>query len=99
MCLQTSANGVLLSVHAHAGGRRNAFTGFHAGALKLETTAAPEKGKANRAFCKFIAKNWGIPLSNIHLQSGETSREKVFLITGTPMEELQARIAEIQRNC
>ena len=92
MCLQTVADGVLLKVRAHPGGRRNAFTGYHDGRVKVETTAAPEKGKANQAIGKFLAKSFGVPAAAVRLQSGETSREKTFLITGAAAAALRGKL-------
>lgn len=92
MCLRAADNGVLVAVRAHAGGRKNAFGGYHNGMLKVETTAAPEHGKANQAIIKFLAKNWGVPASNICLQSGDTSREKVFFVAGVTADVLREKL-------
>lgn len=92
MCLQAVANGVLLQVRAHPGARKNAFTGYHDGRVKVETTAAPEKGKANQAIAKFLAKSFGVPAAAIHLQTGETAREKTFLVVGATVEALREKL-------
>jgi uncharacterized protein (TIGR00251 family) len=43
------------------------------GTWKIKVTAAPEKGKANRAVCEFIAKRLGVAKSRVRIVSGETS--------------------------
>jgi uncharacterized protein (TIGR00251 family) len=46
------------------------------GTWKVKVTAAPEKGKANRALCEFIAEKLGVAKSRVRVVSGETSRDK-----------------------
>jgi hypothetical protein len=42
----------------------------------VKVAAAPEKGKANRALCEFIAEKLGVAKSKVRIVSGETSRLK-----------------------
>lgn len=46
------------------------------GTWRVKVAAAPEKGKANRALCEFIAEKLGVPKSNVRIVSGETSQLK-----------------------
>ena len=46
------------------------------GTLKIKIAAAPEKGKANRALCEFLAEHFGVGVSRVKIVSGETSRTK-----------------------
>ena len=43
------------------------------GTWKVKVTAAPEKGKANRALLEFLAERLGVSKSRIRITSGETS--------------------------
>src|ERR1035438_10565500 len=43
------------------------------GTWKVKVAAAPEKGKANRALCKFIAEKLGVAKSRVQIVAGETS--------------------------
>ena len=43
------------------------------GTWKIKVTAAPEKGKANRALIDFLAGHFSVAKSRIHIMSGETS--------------------------
>ena len=52
------------------------------GTWKVKIAAAPEKGKANRALCAFIAKKLGVPQSNVRIVSGETSQLKRIRVGG-----------------
>jgi len=46
------------------------------GTWKVKVAAAPEKGKANRELCAFLAEHFGIAASKVQIVSGETSRLK-----------------------
>lgn len=47
--------------------------------LKIKIRAIPEKGEANEAILKFLAKHFKIPFSTLTLQSGHKSRYKTIL--------------------
>lgn len=81
--------GVRLKLRVKAGGRKNAILGEYAGALKLSVTAAPEKGKANKALLKLLSDALGVPLSSLAILSGHASPDKVVLIPLSPEELLQ----------
>jgi len=80
MILSSHPEGVILTVHAHAGAKRNEVRGEQDDALKVCVTQAPEKGKANKAIRKLLADTFRIKVSQIELISGETSPRKKFLI-------------------
>ena len=48
--------------------------------LKIRVTAAPEKGKANKALIKLLAKETGIASGRFEVASGATSRKKRLII-------------------
>lgn len=50
--------------------------------LRLRVTAAPEKGKANRAACRLLAKALGVAPSGIEVVIGATDRDKTLQIAG-----------------
>ncbi|MDZ7620000.1 MAG: DUF167 family protein [Patescibacteria group bacterium] len=92
MELRPHADGTVLPVHAHAGARRNEVGGVQDGRLKVSTTQAPEKGKANAALAKLLAKWLGLRRSQVAILVGETSPRKEFLVTGLDPAELTRRI-------
>jgi len=47
---------------------------------KVRTTEAPEKGKANARVTELLSKHLNIPRYKIYLKSGQTSRDKIFVI-------------------
>ena len=46
------------------------------GTWKVKVAAAPEKGKANRALCEFLAEKLGVAKSRVRIVAGETSHLK-----------------------
>ena len=90
--LSRHAAGVVLPVRAQPGARKNAVLGERAGALRVVVSAAPEKGKANAAIQEVLAAALGCKRSQVELLSGETSRDKTFVISGLSAEELRRRL-------
>ena len=56
-------------------------------ALKVKVTAASDKGRANAALIRLLAKEWGLAARDISLASGATSRDKVVHVTGDGARE------------
>jgi uncharacterized protein len=50
--------------------------------IKINIAAAPEKGKANTALIKFLAKEMGVHKSDISIISGQGERVKLIKIVG-----------------
>lgn len=83
---------VLLDVHAVPGSKREGVAGVHGGALKVMVRAAAEKGKANAALVKVIARAAGVAPSSVAVVSGRTSRRKRVRVAGVSAADLVARI-------
>jgi uncharacterized protein (TIGR00251 family) len=54
--------------------------------LRVRVTEAPEKGKANEAVARLVAKALGVPKSAVEIASGETGRVKTVLVRGAGLE-------------
>ncbi len=78
--LQATPEGILLSVRAAPGSKKNAIQGTHDGMLKVSVTAAPEDGKANAAIVELLAKKLNVSKSRVQLVTGITQRQKKFLL-------------------
>ena len=50
--------------------------------LAVKVTAPPDKGKANAAIIKLLAKHFGVAKSAVSIVSGETGRLKVVEVKG-----------------
>ena len=90
--LTVHRDGIILGVKARPGAKRNQVVGEHAGNLRVAVTAAPEKGKANEAIAKVLAEALGCKTSEVVQISGQSSRDKKFLIAGMSEAELSERL-------
>ena len=87
------AEGSVLPVRARPGARRAGVQGEQAGALKVAVTAPPEDGRANQALVEVLREALGLKRSQVELLSGQSSRDKRFLIRGVARAELEKRLA------
>jgi uncharacterized protein len=54
------------------------------GTLKVRVAAPPERGKANAELCSFLAREFGIPASQVEVISGHTSPLKLVRVSRLP---------------
>jgi uncharacterized protein (TIGR00251 family) len=92
IALTSDARGTVLPVKAQPGARREGVLGERAGALRVAVSAAPERGKANAAIVAVLADALRVKRSEIALLSGETSRDKRFLVEGLAPDDVMARL-------
>lgn len=86
---------VLIRVYVQPKASRNSIIGIHDDALKIAVTSPPVDGKANQAVAGYLAKVLGVAKRDINLSSGQTSRRKVFQVSGKTMEEVHGLIESI----
>ena len=92
--MEAHPDGTILLVRVHAGAKRNELRRVQDGHLRVEVVQAPEKGKANKAIIVLLSKHLKLRKSQIELISGQTSREKKFLIHDITPEQLAEKIDE-----
>ncbi|MDR1521002.1 MAG: DUF167 domain-containing protein [Planctomycetota bacterium] len=88
-------DGCAFSVKAHPGARRDAVAGVHDGMLRIEVAAAPEKGRANQAIARLLAKKLGTPPTGVVLLVGGTASRKRFGVHGLRPEATLRKLTEI----
>ena len=59
--------------------------------LKVAVVPAPERGKANDALLRLLAKRWRLPRTSLRLVSGAAQRRKTLHLAGEP-KALLARL-------
>ena len=84
--------GTTLKVRGQPNARKAGILGERAGALRVGVTVAPEDGKANLALAAALAEALGCRPAQVVLLSGETSRNKRFLIVNVEPDTLRGRI-------
>jgi uncharacterized protein (TIGR00251 family) len=92
--LQTG-KGVSLRLRVKPGGRQQRIIGAYGGALKLEVSAAPEKGRANTAVIRLLSEVFGIGRDRVEIVAGASSQDKIAVLTGCSVEEITARLAAV----
>jgi len=75
---------VYLRVKAHPGSSETRFKEIvltpEGETLRINVAAAPEKGKANEALAKYLAKEFGVSKSGVKILSGAGSQLKLIKI-------------------
>lgn len=84
---RTDGDDLLLSVRLTPRSAKDALGGIREDEkgrvwLQAQVRAVPEKGKANSALIRLIAKLLSVPAGHITLEAGETSRLKRLRLTG-----------------
>lgn len=74
---------ITLALHVQPGAKRTEVQGRHGDALKIRLAAPPIEGRANHELVRFLAERFEVPLRNVSLIAGETSRQKRFHISGS----------------
>lgn len=85
-CWRIVPGGAELRVRAQPNASKDAIEGLGADAsgqtfLKVRVRAVPEKGKANAAVEKLLAKALRLPTSAVSVEKGETQRIKTVRIS------------------
>ncbi len=92
IAIEQNSEGVIVPVRARAAARRTGIAGEHDGALRIDVTAAPEKGKANRAIAAVLAEVLQVSKSAVRLVAGATSNQKRFLVIGVDVATARQRV-------
>jgi uncharacterized protein (TIGR00251 family) len=77
-----------IKVRVVPGSSRNQIIGLEDGILKIQLTAPPVEGKANKALRIFLAKRLGLAVGSVEIISGERSRQKLVRIHGLSLKEV-----------
>ncbi len=69
-------NSLVLALHVQPGAKRTEVAGMHGDALRVRLAAPPVEGRANEALLRFLSEAFGVPLRQVTLLQGQTSRRK-----------------------
>jgi uncharacterized protein (TIGR00251 family) len=94
--LRETAEGVAIAVRAQPGAKKTALIGVYgegaSAQLKIAVSAPPIEGRANDALVAFLADYFSVPRGRIALLSGQSSRNKVFLVRSISLAQIQATL-------
>src|SRR5260370_24189355 len=80
---------LVLRLRVHPGAGRTAVVGRHGDAVKVKVGAPPADGRANTAVLGLVAETLGIPVSQVELVGGASSRAKRVRVKGVEVDDLR----------
>lgn len=84
--LETVTGGYRIRVHATPAAGDTRIGGTHDGALRIRVAQPAEKGKANQAIRKLVAKAIRVPASQVTIVGGVNHRRKTLEIRNQATE-------------
>ncbi len=78
-----------LKLHVTPGAREEGIAGWRGGSLRLKVRERPQKGQANEAVLRLLARRLGIPRARLSIVHGAVSRDKLVEVDGFSDEELR----------
>jgi len=85
---RTDDQGLWISVRLQPKASRTQLGEFKEGAWQLKVMSPPVDGAANKEAIKFLSKTFKCPKTQIHLEKGEKSRDKLFRLETFKEEQL-----------
>nr|XP_025748749.1 UPF0235 protein C15orf40 homolog [Callorhinus ursinus] len=86
---------VTIAIRAKPGSKRNAVTDVTVEAVSVAIAAAPSEGEANAELCRYLSKVLELRKSDVVLDKGGKSREKVVkLLVSTTGEEILEKLKQ-----
>ncbi len=87
-CVQAVSDGVYLQVKVVPGARRERVAGHLGGRLKVQVSAVPEDGKANRGLCELLARELKLAVRQVQVIEGHHRPLKTVHVTGVTVEQV-----------
>ena len=82
-----------LSVKVVPGSSRDRVVGRYGDAVKVQVSAPPEGGKANKAVVRVVAGAIGVKASQVEIATGHGRPRKTVRVTGLEQAELEKRVS------
>jgi uncharacterized protein (TIGR00251 family) len=91
--LATTRDGaVRFEVHAKPRARKTRIAGVRLGALAVQLAAPPVEGAANDELRAALAAALGVPVRDVVLVGGASSRAKLVEVRGLPEDQVRGRL-------
>jgi uncharacterized protein (TIGR00251 family) len=87
---------LILNVKVVPGASRDRVAGRYGEGIKVQTSAPPERGKANAAVTKILAQFLSVKVSQIELISAPANPRKQFRICGLSAAQLAEKLAILE---
>ncbi|XP_066585625.1 UPF0235 protein C15orf40 homolog isoform X2 [Prorops nasuta] len=83
---------VSIKVQAKPGAKQNNITDISEEAVGIAISAPPVEGEANTELVKYLASVLGMRKSDVSLDRGSRSRQKIVLVSGTTVENVVEKL-------
>jgi uncharacterized protein YggU (UPF0235/DUF167 family) len=93
--IRPAEGGAILAVKVVPGASRDRVAGVLGDALKVATSTAPEKGKANAAVARILAEALDLDPRAVRLHAGRTRPRKEFFLSGLAVEDVRRRVERL----
>jgi uncharacterized protein len=90
-------SGARLKIRVIPNARKTEFAGYREDEIVLRLSAPAVEGKANKAAVEFLSEFFGVGRCAVVLTAGERSRHKIFQIVGLESDDLERKLAGINR--
>jgi uncharacterized protein (TIGR00251 family) len=86
-----------IAVKVQPNSGRNEIIGLTEGVWRIKIAATPDKGKANKRLIEFLSDILGIKKDCLEILKGQTSHNKIILVAGLSLEEVNQHLARSQK--
>ncbi|CAB3360962.1 Hypothetical predicted protein [Cloeon dipterum] len=91
-CISVDKSGnICLKVHAKPGAKMNTITDISDEGIGIQIAAPPVDGEANSEIVKYVAFVLGLRKSDVTLDRGSRSRQKVLVVSGGKLSVSQVK--------
>ena len=80
-------------VRVSPGARQDAIVGWRGDVLRVRVKAPPERGRANDAVCRLIARALGLRANAVSVAHGAASRDKALVVEGMDDVDVRRRLS------
>ena len=87
--------GAAFGVWCAPGASREGIRGERDGALRVAVTAPAEKGRANEAIVRLLARALGLRPGDLSIRSGRAARAKRIVVRSVGVEALRGRLLRL----
>ncbi|MDP6543663.1 MAG: DUF167 domain-containing protein [Phycisphaerae bacterium] len=88
------SGGAVIAVKAVPCASRDKVVGVLGDCLKVATSSAAEKGRANAAIAKTLAGALGVPKRDVEIVGGTTNPRKEFRVAGISAADVRIRLGD-----
>ncbi|UCE37504.1 MAG: YggU family protein [Thermoplasmata archaeon] len=96
-CIREQNDGILINIEVKSNAKTQGIEGMDEwrGSLIIRVKARAEKGKANYELISLLSSVLSISPSNINIEKGNKSRQKIVKVMGLSKDELEKKLMSI----